>query len=245
MRRYESTDIAHTASTDHRILRAGKPRASAGGGTANGDALPIISFYRDRQGARHEDDERDQAVAIVQLARRGKGAALRAVRSALMALERACRRDPEDRVALEAKGYALGLEERDAEALEVFQDVLAGAPDREAALVGAGSMAEAIGQTDAAIDYWRRAGAVNPWMPEYHRRLVLLLIKQEAWGEAGRYCQGWLKLDPFSVQARSAHVQCLLAAGNKEAARHEFARIVALAPANLRELQIRFEKRLR
>jgi hypothetical protein len=37
----------------------------------------------------------------------------------------------------------------------------------------------------------------------------------------------------------------LLAAGDKPEARAEFARLELLAPPNLRELQIRFEKRLK
>ena len=43
----------------------------------------------------------------------------------------------------------------------------------------------------------------------------------------------------------AARVQCLLAAGDKAEARAEFARGAALAPSNLPELRIRFEKKLR
>jgi hypothetical protein len=49
----------------------------------------------------------------------------------------------------------------------------------------------------------------------------------------------------MSTEARMARVQCLLAAGDKDEARAEFARLEALAPANLQELQIRFGKKLR
>ena len=65
------------------------------------------------------------------------------------------------------------------------------------------------------------------------------LAKKEAWSEALPQCDAWLRLDPMSAEARATRVSCLLAAGNKTEARAEFARIEALAPPNLRELQIR------
>ena len=49
----------------------------------------------------------------------------------------------------------------------------------------------------------------------------------------------------MSAPARTARVSCLLATGNKQEARAEFARVEALAPANLRELHIRFDKKLK
>ena len=50
---------------------------------------------------------------------------------------------------------------------------------------------------------------------------------------------------PLSADARTTRITCLLAAGHKEEARAEFARLEALAPPNLRELQIRFERQLK
>jgi hypothetical protein len=50
---------------------------------------------------------------------------------------------------------------------------------------------------------------------------------------------------PMNTEARAAQVSCGLTLGDKAAARAEFARLEALAPANLRELHIRFGKRLR
>jgi tetratricopeptide (TPR) repeat protein len=106
-------------------------------------------------------------------------------------------------------------------------------------------MAEASGDAEAAQGYWRRAIAANPWLPDYRRRLVLLLVKNKAWDKAQPECQAWLRLDPFSAEARSMRIMCLLAAGNKAKARAEFARIEALAPENLGELKIRFGEKLK
>jgi tetratricopeptide (TPR) repeat protein len=205
----------------------------------------VVSFYRRRKGVDDDEDERGRAVALERLAVGGDASAIRAMRHASIVLEGALRRDPDDLAAGESLGYALGLLGRPADGLAAFRAVLTRAPDRELALVGAALMAEDLRQPEAALDYWRRSVAVNPWAPGYRHSLVRLLLKQEAWQEAQPHCQAWVRLDPFSVEAGLARLQCLLAFGDKEAARAEFARIEALAPANLRELQIRYGKRLR
>jgi tetratricopeptide (TPR) repeat protein len=184
-------------------------------------------------------------VALERLALGGDGAADRALRHVLPVLESACGRDPDDFPAGEARGYALALQERPAEALAAFEAVLARAPGRELALVGAATAAEALRRTDAALAYWRRAAAANPWASGYRHSLTLLLVKKGAWNEARPECEAWLRLDPLSAEARAARLTCLLAAGDKAEARAEFARIEALAPPNLPELRIRFEKKLR
>jgi hypothetical protein len=245
MPRYGASDIPHTAATDHRILRGGKAPPHGGATPGAGDDFPMVSFYRGRKGVDDEEDERSRAVAVVTLTLTGDPGAARAVGRALPPLEAACRRHPDDLAAGEAKGYALVLQGRPTEALATFEAVLARAPERELALMGSALATEALGRTEAALGWWRRAIAADPWAVGYRHRLVLLLIKKEAWEEAQTQCQAWLRLDPLSTEARTARVQCLLAAGDKDEARAEFARIEALAPSNLRELQIRFAKKLR
>jgi hypothetical protein len=244
MPRYGASDIPHTASTDHRILKNAErdseaaPRASISG-------LPLVSFYPDRSGAGGGEDERDLGVALVRLARQRDDSAARNIGWALPGLAAAVRRDPDDHVAREAQGDALALVGRWAEARAAFEAVLAKAPDREAALVGAAVTAEVRGQADAAVDSWRRAIAANPWMPSYRRSLVLLLLKRQAWDEARPEIEAWVRLDPLSAEARGARVACLLASGDLAEARAEFARIEALAPEDLPELRARYEKKLK
>jgi predicted CXXCH cytochrome family protein len=242
MPRYGSSDIPHTASTDHRIPRTGKP---AGARPTTGDGMPLVSFYRGRPGVDDREDECRRAAALVSRALTGDPAAARALRPALRTLDEALQLTPEDLLAQEARGYALGLRENWTEALAAFEVVLGKAPARESALTGAAVAAEALGRTDAALNSWRRAVAINPWMPDYQRGLALLLIKKEAWEQARRASDAWIGLDPFSADARAARLACLLAGGDRNEARAEFARIEALAPPNLHELRIRFEKRLR
>jgi hypothetical protein len=243
MPRYGTSDIPHTASTDHRILR--NPEREDRAAPRSGENLPVVSFYRDRPGGDGAEAERDLAVALVKVAREGRVPAARVVGRALCLLDAAVRRAPDDFLAGEAQGDALVLQGRWAEALAAFEAVLARAPDRERALVGAAVAAEAAGRDEAALGHLRRAVAVNPWAPDYRRGLVLLLIKKKAWGEARPEAEAWVRLDPMSAEARAARVSCLLAAGARGEARREFARIEALEPENLAELRARFAHKLK
>jgi tetratricopeptide (TPR) repeat protein len=244
MSRFGASDIPHTAVADHRILRNSK-QPQRDERRAAGDSMPLVSFYRGRKGVDDAEDDRCRAVALMQLALMGDAAAAGTAGRVLPVLDAALRRDPGDLRAAEAQAYALGIQERTAEALAAFQSVLAQAPGREASLVGAATMMEALGRAEEALDLWRRVVVADPWVPGYRHRLVALLIKKEAWDEARPQCDAWVRLDPMSSEARATRILCLLAAGNKDEARAEFARIEALAPANLRELQIRFERKLR
>jgi predicted CXXCH cytochrome family protein len=246
MPRYGAADIPHTAATDHRVPRNAASKTGAGtDALSRQDQLPLVSFYRGREGVDDAEDDRSRAVALERLALGGDGAADRALRHVLPVLESACGRDPDDFPAGEARGYALALQERPAEALAAFEAVLARAPGRELALVGAATAAESLRRTDAALAYWRRAAVANPWASGYRHSLTLLLVKKGMWDEARPECEAWLRLDPLNAEARAARLTCLLAAGDKAEARAEFARIEALAPPNLPELRIRFEKKLR
>jgi hypothetical protein len=245
MPRYGAADIPHTAVTDHRILRDGESAPRKEVRPPPGDGLPVASFYVGRKGVDEEEEQRRRGVALVNLALMGDVAAARAVGHVLPALEAACRRDPDDFPAGEACGYALSLGNQDTEALAAFQAILARAPDRELALVGAATAAETLGQRAAALSYFRRAVAANPWVPAYRRSVVLLLVKQEEWNAARAECEAWLRIEPLSAEARAVRVSCLLATGDKAEARAEFARVEALAPPNLGELRIRFERKLR
>jgi hypothetical protein len=241
---YGASDIPHTAVTDHRIRRGGKS-SPAKTQAPPGDGMPIVSFYRGRPRVDPADDDRSRAVALTRLTLLGDTAARGVVRYLVPTLEAARRRDPDDWAAGEALGYALAAQDRSTDALEVLQAVLAKAPQQESALTTAALLAETMGKTEVAVGYWQRAAAVNPWAPAYRQRLALLLVKLESWDAALAECDLWIRLDPLNAAARAARVSCLLSADNKAEARAEFARIVALAPANLTELKIRFERKLK
>jgi hypothetical protein len=133
---YPASDIAHTAATDHRIVRR-RGRGPEGGGGA-GDHLPV-SFYRADPG--DPGLARDLGVALARLAAGGKGDPLAYARRAADLLADGVTSFPEDVPAREARGQALAVLGRRAEALGAFESVLARAPRREVSLQGAARLA--------------------------------------------------------------------------------------------------------
>jgi hypothetical protein len=226
MPRYSSTDIAHTASTDHRILRRREqptvPDARAGG---QPEIVLLEDFYRDRPGRAPRELARDLGIAWVHLLTASQTHSPRAADQAIAMLEGAVRDFPDDIEAWEAKAVALGVRGRLPEALAGYETVLAQRPRREKALAGAAELAERLGRTEAALGYWRRAAAVNPWLPRYRRHLALLSVRTAAWKEAGIQCRAWLRLDPGSVEARRLWVVCLRKVGKTARANEEAAKI--------------------
>jgi tetratricopeptide (TPR) repeat protein len=243
MPRFPSADIAHNASTDHRILR--RPREDAPAASSPSRREPgIVSFYRQRPGRDDAETERDLGIALthvmVQTLAQRKLPPTHAGDRAISALESAVRNDPEDLPALEAKADVLALVNRPAEALTVYEAVLARSPHWESSLESAAMLAQSRQQKELALGYLRRAVAENPWHAHYRADLAQFLAEQKAWDEARPQCEAWLRLDPPNIDARFLWVRCLLRTGDSAMAKAEFGRIERLRPPNLAQLQARF-----
>jgi cytochrome c-type biogenesis protein CcmH/NrfG len=249
MPRLHSSDIVHTAVTDHRILRqlapAGEEEPPAAPRSLDPGEVPIVSYYRDRVAPRDKEVTRDLGLALVQLARQHGPSARPLGRLALPLLEGAVHRDGADVAALEAKGYALWMEGQPAEALETLEAALAKAPGRERSLDDAASLAVGLKRHDDALAYSRRAVEVNPWVPSYHLRLGQLLAEDQDWEGALGEAQAVLRLDPGSVPARTLLVRCYIRTTRRERARAEFAALLALEPPDREALQRWFAEEMR
>jgi Flp pilus assembly protein TadD len=243
MPRYGTADIIHTAATDHRVVRRPAPLPDSTGGSAV--VRPLVSFHRPGVDPTDRDLARDLGLALVQRMKDGKERPEQVGLHAAALLETALRNDPRDVPAWEARGVCLRLLGRGAAARVALDTAVSLAPERELALVGAALAAQDQGDTPGALAGWRRAVAVNPWMPLYRANRTRLLVQTGAWDEARQECRQWLRLEPESAEARQAWITCLLQEGRKDEARAEFARIEALQPANVRELRAWFEAQLR
>ncbi len=245
MPRAGTADIVHTAATDHRIVRkAGEEPANRHGGRPLPD-LPLLDFHR---GAPDLDDggqARDLGVAFHQLLLRGVPLAGADLEFAVDRLGEAVRECPGDTDAWEAKGKILQTLRRPAAAVEALEALLARAPRHEGALVTLGRLEGELRHTEQALEHWRRAVEVNPWVAEYRKSLVFLLADRNAWAELRPHCRKWLELDPASVEARHLWVACLLKKGEKSQARAEFAKIRALRPPNLARMEAWFAEQMR
>jgi Flp pilus assembly protein TadD len=234
-----SQDVAHTAVTDHRILR--KPAAPAPPGPAPPASLaaelPVAPFAAHPTAVPDAETSRDLGIALVALMAQGKLDARVYPDRALSLLETATRRDPDDVDAWQARVDALRLLHQPAPALRAAEEGLRRSPDRERLLARAGRLAADLGDPESALRYWRRAVAVNPWLAEYREGLATLLAQRGEWEGAGAQCRDWLRLDPESVPARMLWIRCLLHNGKRSEARAEADTLGLLQPDNRARLE--------
>jgi Flp pilus assembly protein TadD len=239
MPRYPASDIAHTASTDHRLLR--KPDTGAPAHSARSVRDPgFLPFYPKQRDPNDQEIRRDQAVALVRIITENKAPADGTSRYILRLLQGILEKDPSDLDAWEAKAAALTFLDRWEEALDAYEAVLAQDALREASLARAAQLAQNKRRFDRAVAYWRRAVAENPREASYRANLAQLLARQKAWGEARPHSEACLHLDPSNLEARTLWVSCLLRTGDRDGAKTEFAKIEQLHPSNLPLLQARF-----
>jgi tetratricopeptide (TPR) repeat protein len=242
MPRFPSSDIAHTAATDHRILR--RPQVPGSSDSSRPDDEPRFdSFYSQR--AEDHDKERDLGIAMTQFYAQREAAFGRVVDVTVSLLQGAVTNDPSDLEAWESLALTLTFLRRHTEALAAYEAVLAQAPSREIALARAAMLADALNQFERARDYWRRAVEVHPRDASSRKSLAKALAHQGAWTEARPHCQAWLELDPADIEARELWVRCLIRTGEKAKARQEFKKIERLRPPNLPVLKARFDVEIR
>jgi tetratricopeptide (TPR) repeat protein len=229
---HKTSDIPHTATTDHRILR--DPPAEVPNQEERLDHWPpLVPFYRDREGFDEAEGRRDMGVGLMELAGEGKLPAARSSELALELLEEAVRRAPDDVAALEARGIALANLGHREEAAEAFEEVLQREPGRETTLVKAALLAQRRGRLTPAVDYWRRVTEVNPTRPDARRNLARLLLRKGDWQGLRPHCRAWLDLEPQDTDARLLWARCLLREGKETEARAEFDKARRLRPGTL------------
>jgi Flp pilus assembly protein TadD len=254
MPRIQSSDVAHTAVTDHRIRRkeVTADLAASPGKTVPAPpepaSNPLVLFRYDWKLHPDEDSSRDWGVALTKLgeAYQKDGATRKRIGNlALPVLETAVRTHPDDVVAHVAKGNALWLLDRPSEALAAFEAALAVVPQREDALASAAALTGEQGRYEEAINKWRQTIAINPWVARYHNELAKLLVIRGNWPDAVAESERAIRLHPFHLEARQTLVFAYLQQGRKEQAREEFQRLLSLDPPNAEALRHLFEPRLR
>ena len=198
---YASADIVHNSSTDHRIIRRPDEDNLPAPGPASLKHFHAAGMKEDGR-----ELQRDLGMALVQWVLAGKGK-LGHAQQAIPLLDKALEENPHDWEAWEKKARGLLLVGRFGDALAAAETVASKAPEREVAVVLAGTAAQKLGKPDLARAYWKRAVDANPWMAFYRANLVTLLASQNAWDEVGPQCREWLKLDPGNVDARKIWIE--------------------------------------
>jgi Tetratricopeptide repeat/Cytochrome c554 and c-prime len=228
MPRISSFDVAHAATTNHRILR--QPAIDAQAPVRSPAGGPLVPFHRDMMSTRERHDlERDIGVAKC-------GDGFEGARQALPLLEAALKEHADDVAAWEAKGTALELMDRGEEALAAFEEALALEPTRETALVAAARRAAKLDRRASAVSYWRRAITVSPWRPEYHAELGHIYFRDGNWAASVTAFQAALRLHPFSIEVRKGLIRSYLNKGEVESARRELTTTLGIDPSAKDEL---------
>ncbi len=231
MPRVHSTDIVHTAVTDHRVARRpGADRPAGGPRPLSAGEVPIVHFHRDLVGPDDKESGRDLGLALAELAQKQPRAAVPLARLARPMLEAAAERAPEDVPARAALAEVQAAQGRPREALAACEEALARAPRHEATLATAAALLQGLGKPQEAADYWRRAAEVNPWNSSYHTGLARALADRRDWAAAVEACRTAVRIDPASLQARALLVQYLIGAAERERARAEFDVLAELCP---------------
>src|SRR5262249_49690657 len=193
MPRYASAAIAHTAATNHRIVR--RPESPAALSPSQAKTGPgLISFYTARS-TDSPESERNMGVGLaeflVSLSSQRNPSADRLGRRALHFLDTAIARARDDLEALEARARVLALMGRTETALEAYESVLAKYPHRESSLLGAAITSQNGGELGKALGYWQRLSVENPWEPTHRSTVAFALARRHDWAEALVQARAW------------------------------------------------------
>ena len=242
MPRANSSNIAHTSITDHRIVRRPQPEARD---ETPGD-FTLVSFHANRDGPRQAGDPRDLGLALSEVAGRPYPEAQRRrfARQAVSLLRPAAERDPDDVDALEGWGIALWKDKRPREALEILDRVIQKEPRRELALGDAALVALEMDDAERSIGYWRRLLEVNPHSWQSHGYFGQALALRRQWPEAVRQCREALRINPFEMRTRMLLIDCLVHTNDLKSARAEFETLLALPSSKPEPLRQWFEELL-
>jgi Flp pilus assembly protein TadD len=237
MPRFRPTDIVHTASTDHRVIRPGKTKPLQ---SREGGVLDRFQAASGAGGGDVGDKElaRDRGMALIEAAH----ADIAMVKQGAALLDRAALDFPDDWAAHEKRGAALLKLGRPDQAMGVLGKVLGKSPSHEMALLNYAAACENAGHDEKALEVWRQAAKLNPWLPYIREHVCTLLTKQGAWQELSPHAEAWLHLDPGNVAAHKAWILALVKSGRMTEAATALARARALHAFNQRELQTWFDE---
>jgi predicted CXXCH cytochrome family protein len=225
-------DIAHVATTDHRILR--NPQNQTPDQFRQFDSNAPLRLVNDDDPASSmiESPERELGIALTfeggayPNTPEGRELGLRA----LKLLEVALAERPDDLEVKRMRARALTLAGRRRAAIEQQREILKVAPSFEQVLE------ELVQYTIETKDYQlaltpaAEAASLNPMSSDLHERLAYLLCQVRDWNGASREAHESLRLNPFRRFARMFLTEVLLQQYDRAGAEAELARLLKLHP---------------
>ncbi|MGH7174139.1 MAG: tetratricopeptide repeat protein [Gemmataceae bacterium] len=233
MPRLATSDIVHTAVTDHRIVRQAQlPARPLPKRVLRPGEAPLVYFHRDWNDPSDPEVQRDLGLALVDLAREASPVRKQLSQTAAPLLEAALQRQPNDVAAWEAQGQALWVQQRSVEALASCERALTLAPGRETALADAATYAQTLGKRSTAIAYCQRLLAINPWASSRRFQLAQLWADSKEWDKAAAECREVLRINPAHLNAHLLLAAYYLEKKDRSHAQAEFEIVLALHPRN-------------
>jgi tetratricopeptide (TPR) repeat protein len=226
MPRLSSTDIAHTATTDHTIPRKpGAPARDEPKHEASQSGCPLTPFCGQ---PRLDDPEfcRDLGIGLVRAAQRQEGVRPQHLPLALDLLERAAQSFPGDMPLLLTLSECLERTGKAEQALAVAEQALAQWPRHEQALRRAAQLSLSLKQNENAASYYRRVLALNPRgsLNDYFY-LATAEVGRGNWRGALDACNKALTLDSTLVPPRVLRACCYVRLGDARLAEEEIAKV--------------------
>jgi hypothetical protein len=240
MPRYAHSDVAHTASTDHRIVR----RVGQAPEPVTFAVERMEDFYRDRFPQGDPQADRNLALGLVRMLASGLLSPQRDGERVVRLLESALASHPQDAELPASKSFVLDLLGRSSAALSVARQTLAKRPGDWRLLAQAARGAQAEGKLHESARYWRRSIEINPLVPDHHVGLITVLIRLGRLDEVRLETDKLLQLDPFSVSGRQTRIGTLLQQGKKAEARREFEMLRRLHPPDLAQREEWFRRQM-
>ncbi|MFM7149747.1 MAG: tetratricopeptide repeat protein, partial [Gemmataceae bacterium] len=239
------SNIAHTALTEHGIIRPGKPRIPSGY-ISGANEMPIVLLHEANVDTSDPERKRDFNLAMLRQIQNQKVTTQEKeylLPRVVTGLEEALRERPTDPLGWQVLAGGLLMQQRTKDTIQALERGLETMPLNEELLQRLAWMEEQIGKNDRAIEYWKRAVEVNPFQVLFRRSLGSLLAQKKEWADAEEQARKWIELEPSSSSAHQLLILCLLESGRNEEARQAFARLRQLHPPNLSELEAWFIRR--
>jgi hypothetical protein len=235
MPRVTSTDVAHTATTNHRVPRIPNPSIDKPRAFPKLTRNPLVLFHAPLVDSDDAEVNRDLGIALATNPTIDQSKPVINVRARQL-LENATRLRPDDVDAWIALGEIYALKRRYAEGFEAFEKALALARDKESALVRAGETAAANNDPEKVLHYFGRAIAINPYSEYYHGNQARAYAQLRQWDKAAEEARAAVKLKVGST-VRKTLIEALVHLNALEEAAYELENLIRLMPEQAKELR--------
>jgi hypothetical protein len=241
---FPKTEIAHVASTDHRILRVPEgQRETPVQRSAPGSRLTLVQG-ENLDAGELAALERERAIALATEGPMVGDPKLRAQlgAEAQSLLEQILAAQPDDLTARHAHARSLRLQGRLREAMAGYEELLRQAPEFETVLDEAGSLAIDLSDRTSALRLARQSVSLNPWSSALRERLAQSLFFDHKWTESIQEAAEALRLNPFLPLPRTIRVHAALQQKDVALARQEIDTLIALNPNQRKVLENWFDQ---